>query len=456
MTGAARGRPRRGRTTPTSRTSCWSPYDAKVTRDRPRREHASRSPPARRSTDADGTRQATCCSTPGTNADDGAPERHTSSRSATSTCARPSSPSARTARTRCRATLPPTLRPTPTPSSLSVDEAVAAGATDVRFDKPVVNYVDNFLGFPVGGDRPDRLLRPRGRRVGAAPNGRVIKIVWRSSTAGRTSTPTATAWPTTASASTTPSAPELAEHYATRRRAVARRDRPLHAVGPQLALRARPGRGRRRRRSSRAPTSRPTAPSSECQAAARSSRCQDQTLGEELAVTGTPFKLATTRAAPAAAPTARLEIPLTGRTIPPSLQQRRARGLRRRPQEFTQDVRAQGRTSPTSSSGTASDAYGRPVQGRQPVDDPDRLRLRPAPLRHARPSSTPRSASSPARRARSSARSATSRRSTSAGARCATSSASPSARSTPAAPASAAGSSTPPRLRRAHAHALPR
>jgi hypothetical protein len=33
---------------------------------------------------------------------------------------------------------------------LSVDEALAAGATSVAFSTPVQNYVDNFLNFPVG------------------------------------------------------------------------------------------------------------------------------------------------------------------------------------------------------------------------------------------------------------------------------------------------------------------
>ena len=31
---------------------------------------------------------------------------------------------------------------------LSVDEAVEAGATEVRFDEPVITYVENFLDFP--------------------------------------------------------------------------------------------------------------------------------------------------------------------------------------------------------------------------------------------------------------------------------------------------------------------
>ena len=37
---------------------------------------------------------------------------------------------------------------------LSVDEAVAAGATKVTFSKPIAFYVENFLGFPTGGIVP--------------------------------------------------------------------------------------------------------------------------------------------------------------------------------------------------------------------------------------------------------------------------------------------------------------
>ena len=33
---------------------------------------------------------------------------------------------------------------------LSVDEAIAAGATRVNFSQPVISYVENFLDFPVG------------------------------------------------------------------------------------------------------------------------------------------------------------------------------------------------------------------------------------------------------------------------------------------------------------------
>lgn len=60
---------------------------------------------------------------------------------------------------------------------LSVDEAIVAGARDVLFSQPVINYVENFLGFPVGLAVPtayyDRVL---GCWV-PAPNGRVIELL---------------------------------------------------------------------------------------------------------------------------------------------------------------------------------------------------------------------------------------------------------------------------------------
>jgi RHS repeat-associated protein len=65
---------------------------------------------------------------------------------------------------------------------LSADEAVAAGAAEVVFDRPLAHYVENFLGFPVGGAVPagyyDRTLAawiPSG-------NGRVVQVL--GSTAG--------------------------------------------------------------------------------------------------------------------------------------------------------------------------------------------------------------------------------------------------------------------------------
>ena len=47
------------------------------------------------------------------------------------------------------AALPPTSAYTYA-VEFSVDEALTTGATAVRFSQPVITYVENFLGFPVG------------------------------------------------------------------------------------------------------------------------------------------------------------------------------------------------------------------------------------------------------------------------------------------------------------------
>jgi RHS repeat-associated protein len=60
---------------------------------------------------------------------------------------------------------------------LSVDEALAAGATEVRFDRPVLAYLENFLNFPVGGIVPSGFYdRTNGRWV-ASDNGRIVKFL---------------------------------------------------------------------------------------------------------------------------------------------------------------------------------------------------------------------------------------------------------------------------------------
>lgn len=59
----------------------------------------------------------------------------------------------------------------------TADEAQDAGATDVRFDKPLYFYEENFLGFPVGGIVPVGYYdRERGVWV-PSQNGRVLEIL---------------------------------------------------------------------------------------------------------------------------------------------------------------------------------------------------------------------------------------------------------------------------------------
>ncbi|MBF0382712.1 MAG: hypothetical protein HQL69_16950, partial [Magnetococcales bacterium] len=60
---------------------------------------------------------------------------------------------------------------------LSVDEAIAAGATEVRFSKAVPVYVDNFLNFPVGGAVPVGYYDRKRMVWVPSDNGRVIKVI---------------------------------------------------------------------------------------------------------------------------------------------------------------------------------------------------------------------------------------------------------------------------------------
>ena len=60
---------------------------------------------------------------------------------------------------------------------LSVDESLAAGAKQVRFNQPVVKYLENFLGFATGARVPSYYYdRERGIWV-SSEEGRVIKIL---------------------------------------------------------------------------------------------------------------------------------------------------------------------------------------------------------------------------------------------------------------------------------------
>lgn len=79
----------------------------------------------------------------------------------------------------------PAAMPAPLPTGsgytycveLSADEAITAGAASVAFSKPVVFYVENFVGFPVGGAVPVGWYDRMKQEWVAAPNGRVIAIL---------------------------------------------------------------------------------------------------------------------------------------------------------------------------------------------------------------------------------------------------------------------------------------
>jgi len=125
--------------------------------------------------DGDGTRQATILFPPGTSAHAVLPggalqPLSTLSVRATEYTVGDHGPEA------MPATLPPTSGYTYA-VELSVDEAIAAGALGVEFNQPLPFYVENFLGFPVGSIVPVGYYdRVRAAWV-PSENGRVIRIV---------------------------------------------------------------------------------------------------------------------------------------------------------------------------------------------------------------------------------------------------------------------------------------
>lgn len=126
-------------------------------------------------TDDDGTRQATLLFPQGTTAEMVLPDGTTQplgslSVRATEYSVGDNGPAA------MPAVLPPTSGYTYC-VELSVDEAIAAGASEVQLDRPLPFYVENFLGMPIGIAVPAGYYdRERGSWVPSA-DGRVIQIV---------------------------------------------------------------------------------------------------------------------------------------------------------------------------------------------------------------------------------------------------------------------------------------
>lgn len=126
-------------------------------------------------TDEDGSRQATILFPQGTQAEMVLPDGTTQPLSTINVRA-----TEYTVGTEGPDTMPGQLPPTSGYTyavELSVDEAIAAGAKEVRFNRPVYNYVDNFLGFPVGGVVPSGWYDRDKAAWIPSSNGRVIQIL---------------------------------------------------------------------------------------------------------------------------------------------------------------------------------------------------------------------------------------------------------------------------------------
>jgi RHS repeat-associated protein len=241
----------------------------------------------------------------------------------------------------------------------SVDEAKAAGAIDVRFSSPLPFYVENFLGFPAGIEVPlGAYDRARGAWV-ASDSGRVIKIV--SATDGLADVDTDGDGAADGGLGLTDAERrQLASLYvpgqSVWRMLIPHFDQPWDAnwgFGPPEDAEAPAG------------DPEPDEPQV-CRAEVAGSiiGCQDQTLGEALGVVGTPFGLhyRSDRVPGRELP---LEIPLSGSAVPESLV--------RIELKIAVAGRLFGRTFPpapnqrTAFTWDRKDAYGRTLQGSQPI-----------------------------------------------------------------------------------------
>lgn len=127
------------------------------------------------STDADGTRQATMFFSQGTAASMVMPDGTTKPLTrlnvrATEYTVGPNGPKA------MPAVLPPSSAYTYA-VELSADEAIAAGASEVRFNKPVYFYVENFLNFPVGGIVPAGYYDYGKAAWIPSDNGKIVRVL---------------------------------------------------------------------------------------------------------------------------------------------------------------------------------------------------------------------------------------------------------------------------------------
>jgi RHS repeat-associated protein len=269
--------------------------------------------------DADGTRQATIIVPAGTSAEMVLPDgsRQPLSRlhmRATEYTIGDSGPKA------MPAPLPPSSGYTYA-AELSVDEAVAAGATELRFNQALPTYVENFIGFPVGTAVPTGYYdRQKGQWI-PSTNGRVIKVLGITNNLvdldidGDNTADDETKL--AALGVTSAERARLAQLYTVSQtlwRVPITHFTPWDCnwpYGPPGDAINPPGRN---------PTNPPVdKPNKECGSVIG---VENQTLGESVPVTGTPWRLhyASGRT-PGRKDAFTLEIPLSGETIPTSLRQ---------------------------------------------------------------------------------------------------------------------------------------
>jgi RHS repeat-associated protein len=258
--------------------------------------------------------------------------------------------------------LPPTSSYTYA-AEYSVDEAITANATGVTFSQPIVSYLENFVGFPVGWDVPKGLYDRRMGQWVAYTNGRVVKIL--SITGGAVdldldgSGVPASGPALAALGITTAERQTLASLYAIGqslwRAPIEHFSSGDLNWGAGLPPGAKPP-------NQPPPDDKP--PPDSCKAKSSIIECQGQALGEQVDVVGTPYTLNYRSNRVAGFKGAnRLRISLSGASVPASLQAIQLEVLVAG-RIFTQSF------PPTPNQSTTfvwdgQDAYGRTMQGQQ-------------------------------------------------------------------------------------------
>ena len=251
-------------------------------------------------------------------------------------------------------------------AEFSIDEAVAAGATTVTFNQPVPTYVENFLNFPAGTTVPSGFYdRVKGQWI-PSQNGVVIKIV--SITAGTADLDvTGDGIADTGTALTdlgiTPSEQQKLATLYSAGQSLWRvpvghftawdsnwpYSLPLDAQSP----------------AQNGANAKPDEPEQDtCQASGSIIECQNQVVGERVGIVGTPYTL-NYRSDRVPGHLSLLNMKLSGPTVPASLQSIRVSAV-----VGGQLQAASFPASPnlaTTIVGNHLDAYGRSMQGGQPI-----------------------------------------------------------------------------------------
>ncbi|MCY1019272.1 HNH/endonuclease VII fold putative polymorphic toxin [Pyxidicoccus sp. MSG2] len=247
---------------------------------------------------------------------------------------------------------------------LTADEALAAGAREVRFEPPVISYVENFIGFPVGGIVPAGYYDRERATWLASDNGRVIAVLGR--TAGLADLDV-----------DGDGSADGAEALAALGITDAERERLADLYAPGQSLWRTPiphfspwdfNWPKGPPPGAKPPNTRPPrkGPDSLCKQQGSIIGCEARTLGEALPITGTPFGLVyQSDRAPGRHDAYTLPIQLSDESMPETV--RRIDLHVYVAGQFHQRSFPASIRQHTTFTWDGKDAYGRTVQGRQPV-----------------------------------------------------------------------------------------